>query len=304
MSLVLAACAFVTVTLVILALARPRPLPAADRLAPYAYAELNGAGILALPFWQRVLLPLFRHLVALAGRLTPARIKEEAEVKLDRAGNPIEASLFLVLRLVTISLAVLWGVVPLLTNSDEITFGRLALGVFTVYLGLRAPLTWLNLKVSSRQHAIERGLPDAMDLVVVCIESGLSFDAALRKVTEKTEGPLQAELERTLQEMQLGKLRREALRDLAKRVDVTDLNNVITALTQADQMGLSMANVLRAQADDLRIRRRQRAEETARQAPVKMLFPLILFIFPAMMLVTLGPAVMAIYTNVIQRLAE
>jgi tight adherence protein C len=131
------------------------------------------------------------------------------------------------------------------------------------------------------------------------MEAGLSFDAGLAKVVEKTRGTLADEFARVLQEMQLGRARRESLRELARRVDVRDLSALVAAIVQADQMGMSLAPVLRAQADDLRTRRRQRAEETAMKAPVKMLFPLILCILPSTMLVVLGPGIVTLYTQLL-----
>src|SRR5205823_2712597 len=131
-------------------------------------------------------------------------------------------------------------------------------------------------------------------------EAGLGLDAAVAKVVEKTRGPLRDEFGRVLQEVSLGQMRRLALRDLAARCDVPDLSSFVSAIIQADQMGLGIAEVLRAQSEEVRLRRRQRAEETAMKAPVKMLFPLIMFIFPAMMTVLLGPAVWRIYTSIIQ----
>ncbi|MBI4498704.1 MAG: type II secretion system F family protein [Chloroflexi bacterium] len=303
-SLALAGASFVTVFLLVLALAPPQARRVRDRLAPYGYdAPAGSASVLAEPFWRRVLLPLMDRMAGVFQRVAPARIREQTEAMLEMAGNPIDPGVFLALRLAGLVVLAGIGVFPLVSGAREFTAGNLLLAIVSVYLGARAPLIWLKLKVSARRAVIERALPDAMDLVVVCMEAGMAFDAALHKVAEKIDGPLQAEFERTLQEVHLGKLRREALRDLGRRTGVPDLIAVVSALVQADQMGLSIAHVLRAQADDLRIRRRQRAEEKAQQAPVKMLFPLILCIFPAMMIVTLGPAVMAIYENIILRLA-
>ncbi len=304
MALTLAGASFVTVFLMVLALAPAKARRVRDRLALYGYdAPSDQHSPLAEPFWKRVLLPLFDRLGTVLQRVMPTRIRQQTEATMEMAGNPIDPGVFLALRLAGVIGMTLWGVVPLVTGSRELTWSQAGLAVFGVYLGARLPVTWLNLKASGRRNKIERSLPDAMDLVIVCMEAGMSFDAALTKVVEKIEGPLQLEFERTLQEIHLGKLRREALRDMSKRTGVPDLISVVSALVQADQMGLSIAHVLRAQADDLRLRRRQRAEEKAQQAPVKMLFPLIMCIFPAMMLVTLGPAIIAIYDNIIVRLA-
>ncbi|MDE3076036.1 MAG: type II secretion system F family protein, partial [Chloroflexota bacterium] len=140
-------------------------------------------------------------------------------------------------------------------------------------------------------------LPDALDLIVVSMEAGLAFDGALAKVVEKTKGPLTEEFLKTLYEIQLGKQRREALRQLGARTGVKDLITFVNAVVQADQMGVSMAQVMRTQADEARLKRRQRAEERAHQAAVKMLFPLVLFILPSVLVVTVGPAALTIYTQ-------
>jgi len=167
------------------------------------------------------------------------------------------------------------------------------------WFGGRLPINWLRRRAAARQGKIQRALPDTLDLITVSVEAGLGLDAALAKVVEKTRGPLRDEFGRVLQEVGLGKVRRIALRDMSARVDVGDLTSFMSAIVQADQMGLGVAEVLRAQADEVRLKRRQRAEETAMKAPVKMLFPLVCFIFPAMMTVLLGPAVYRIYESVI-----
>jgi tight adherence protein C len=159
--------------------------------------------------------------------------------------------------------------------------------------GNRVPDFWLSTKITARRNAIVKALPDTLDLVVVCVEAGNSLEAGIARVAERLKGPLADELGRMLGEMSLGKLRREALRDLAKRAAVPDLQTFVAAILQADQMGVSIASALRVQADAMRVRRRQRAEEAAAKLPIKMLFPLLLMIFPALLVVILGPA--AIY---------
>jgi tight adherence protein C len=174
-----------------------------------------------------------------------------------------------------------------------------ALGLVGWYGG-RLPINWLRRKATTRQARIQRSLPDTLDLITVSVEAGLGLDAALAKVVEKTRGPLRDEFARVLQEMNLGQMRRIALRSMANRCDVPEFTSFVGAVIQADQMGLGIAEVLRAQSDEVRLRRRQRAEETAMKAPVKMLFPLIMCIFPAMMTVLLGPAVWRVYTGIVK----
>lgn len=303
--LVFAAAAFVTVVLFVWALAPVEARRVRERLSLYGYHdEPKPPPLLEESAWTRLLLPLIARLGQIAERVTPAHIRAGADALLEQAGRPLDAGQFLALRLASMVLIPAYLLTMMTLSAEPPGLTELAVLLLAVWVGMRAPVSWLKLKAEGRRGDIERALPDSMDLVIVCMEAGMGFDASLHKVVEKTAGPLRDELERTLQEISLGKLRRDALRDMARRCAVPDLNSVVGALVQADQMGLSVAHVLRAQADDLRVKRRQRAEETAQKAPVKMLFPLVFCIFPAMMLVTLGPAIEAIYTNIIVRLGE
>jgi len=157
-------------------------------------------------------------------------------------------------------------------------------------LGYILPSFWLGGRVRARQAAIERALPEAIDLLTVCVEAGSGLDASIAKVTARWKGPLSEELERVLVELRMGKPRREALRGLAERTGVLDVQTFTSAIIQADQLGIGLVKVLRIQAEQMRQRRRLRAEEAAQKAPVKMLFPLVFLIFPALYIVILGPA--------------
>jgi len=152
----------------------------------------------------------------------------------------------------------------------------------------------LNNRIDKRRKAMEKELPDVIDLLVISVEAGLGFDSALGRVVQNVPGEISREFSRTLQETRVGVSRTEALRHLTERTDVDDLNTFVLALIQADQFGVSIARVLRVQAEEMRIRRRQRAQERAFKAPVKLVFPLVLFIFPALFVVILGPAGIAI----------
>jgi tight adherence protein C len=145
-------------------------------------------------------------------------------------------------------------------------------------------------RIRKRQDNILRALPDALDLLVICVEAGLGFDMALGKVYEKWDNELALAFGRVLREIQLGKQRREALRDMTNRMDVPDVTAFIAAIIQADQLGVSMSKILRVQADQMRVKRRQRAQEKAHQAPVKMMIPMVFLIFPSIWLVLLGPS--------------
>jgi tight adherence protein C len=149
---------------------------------------------------------------------------------------------------------------------------------------------FLSSMVRRRQEAIVKKFPDALDLMSICVDAGLTFDGAMAKVDEKWDGALAEEFGRVIYEMQLGKSRRQALRDMSDRMEVPDVTSFVAAILQADQLGVSIGRVLRIQSEQMRIRRRQRAEEKAHQAPVKMLFPMVFLIFPSMFIVLLGPA--------------
>ena len=163
--------------------------------------------------------------------------------------------------------------------------------------GFFIPDYWLSRRIRARQKAILLAIPDTLDLLTISVKAGLGFDAALGKVVEKTEGPLTDEFRRTLAEVRIGKARRDALREMVARTNVPALTNFIGAIIQAEQLGVAIARVLEVQSEQLRIQRRQRAEEMAAKAPIKMLFPLVGCIFPSMFIVILGPAMILIATN-------
>ena len=249
------------------------------------------------PFNERVTGPFFSRLTELGRRFTPEDQAARLRRKLDLAGNPAGWDTDRVLAFTMLGLLV-GGVtgflVPLLFGNVlwALTFG-VGLGV----LGLFAPNLFLYQKAYDRSARVTRELPDALDLLVISVESGLGFDAALSQVARNTEGPLADEFFRVLQEMQLGTGRADAMRALADRTDVTDLRGFITSMVQADAFGIPIANVLRIQAREMRIRRSQRAEEAAQKVPVKILFPLIFCIMPTLFIVIMGPAAIQIVSS-------
>jgi tight adherence protein C len=161
-------------------------------------------------------------------------------------------------------------------------------------LGFFLPVIWLGRRISSRQDEIVKTLPDALDLLTISVEAGLPFDGAMQRVAEKWDNELSKGFQRLLNEMQVGKSRRDALRDMADRMEVPDVTSFVAALVQADQLGISIAKVLRIQAEQMRIKRRQRAEEKAQQAPIKMLIPMTFLIFPTILIVIMGPALLVL----------
>jgi len=248
------------------------------------------------PFSERVALPVFRWLGRISSRLTPGQVVESTQSRLVQAGKRTEAwfwGFFAMKALGVVALPLLF-VVAFTISRGEFAFGILPALVclILVYLGWRIPDFWLDAAIGGRKKDIVKGLPDVMDLLVVTIEAGMALEAALSMVGEKFTGPLAEEFGITVYEISLGKRRQDALRDMTTRTGVSDLTSFITALARADQTGVGVGNVLRVQADSMRVRRRQRAQEQAQQAPVKMMIPLILFIFPAMFTVILGPALL------------
>ncbi len=250
---------------------------------------------LSQPFSQRVLVPMVNALGQVAQRFTPQQTLEATRHKLELAGiaHQVKPVQFLAYRT---GGALVLGVMSLLVAFTlPFPFIQQLLIVLVAFmLGFLLPGVWLGTKISKRQEEVSKSMPDALDLLTICVEAGLGFDAAMQKVAEKWDNELSRAFSRTVQEMQLGMLRREALRSMATSLDVADMTSFTAAIIQADQLGVSMAKVMRIQSDTMRMKRRQRAEEKARQAPVKMMFPLVFFIFPTILIVLLGPAVIQV----------
>lgn len=245
---------------------------------------------LSQPFSERVLLPLVTNLAEFAMRLSPQRSTEALQHKLDLAGNPYELTRYIGLRVLAALLFGGLGVVLFVVAKTLPFIQRVLLPIVGAGLGYYLPVLSLGRKISKRQDDIVRSLPDALDLLTICVEAGLGFDAAMARVAEKWDNELSLAFNRVLQEIQLGKLRREALRDMADRMEVRDVSTFVAAIIQAGQLGVSLARVLRIQSDQMRVRRRQRAEELARAATLKILPPVAFLIFPSILIVLLGPA--------------
>jgi tight adherence protein C len=259
-----------------------------SRETPVTLQEIE----MSQPFTERVILPFIRQLGRFASRFTPEATLESTQHKLDLAGNPgnLGPREFLVIRL-AISVFIGGGLFLAFLFSPEPNWPRnLALTLGGFVLGYFLPELWLRSKIGRRQDEIVKSLPDCLDLLTICVEAGLGFDAAMGKVNEKWDNELAAGFGRVLQEIRLGKTRREALRSMSERMEVSDVTSFVAAVLQAEQLGVSMGKILRIQSDQMRVRRRQRAEQKAHQAPIKMLFPMALFIFPTIWLVLLGPA--------------
>ena len=165
------------------------------------------------------------------------------------------------------------------------------------FAGYFLPQLMLSSKITGRQKEIRKAMPDALDLLTICVEAGLGFDAAMAKVSEKWDNQLSLAFARTIREVQLGKVRRDALRDMADRLGIPEMTSFVAALIQSEQLGVSMAKILRIQSDQMRMKRRQRAEEEAHKAPVKMVIPMAFLMFPTIMIIILTPAALQIMTS-------
>lgn len=251
---------------------------------------------LSQPFTQRVIIPMLESVAKTAQKFTPASMMNEMTHKLELAGmsSKIRPVQFLGIRIGATILGGVLGVLLALTGKTLPGIQRFGLAVAGFGLGFYFPMMWLNQKIKKRQEEVTKALPDALDLLTICVEAGLGFDAAMSKVAEKWDNELSRAFAKTVQEMQLGKIRREALRNLANSLEVPDVTSFAAAIIQADQLGVSMAKVMRIQSEQMREKRRQRAEEKARQAPVKIMIPTIFLIFPSLLIVLLGPAIIQV----------
>lgn len=248
------------------------------------------------PFSERVLRPMVQRLAKLGRRQDQGGLIQRIDAKLERAGYPggLRGADWVGVKLMSlIAFAVIGFLLGLLIGKGAIILGLLFMIVGGA-VGYIAPEFWLGKKIAARSMAMVLQLPDALDLLTISVEAGLGFDAALAKVVEKMEGPLVDEFRQALAEVRMGRTRREALRDVANRADAQPVSNFIGAIVQAEQLGVPISKVLQIQSQQLRVERRQRAEEAAAKAPVKMLFPMVGCIFPTIFIVILGPAVIQI----------
>jgi tight adherence protein C len=250
---------------------------------------------LARPARERLLKPFYNAALSLARRFTPAGAKDGIRRKLIQAGSPFgwDADRVLVAKVAGVVGGAIIGL--LFLAIFDFAWPIRVLGFVLIGLiGYWLPNIVLTNAVQRRQNLIRTALPDSIDLLTICVEAGLGFDAAMAHVSKNTSGPLADEFYRTLQEVQLGRSRNEAMRNLADRTNVAELRAFVLAMVQADIFGVSVANVLRVQAKDMRVKRRQLAEERAMKVPIKVLFPVLFCIFPALFVVILGPAIMRI----------
>lgn len=250
-------------------------------------------------FTERILAPLKARLVAFGRHFTPTERIERLQRRMELAGMPTGWSVDRILATKSLGLFGLGGGLLLLFLANGRPLWAIVFGAGGAALGWYLPEIILHQKAYNRSEQIQKDLPDTLDLLTISVEAGMGFDSALRNVARNSSGPVAEEFFRVLQEMQLGVGRMDALRALNDRTDVEDLRIFVNAMAQADAFGIPIAQVLRSQAKEMRVRRSQRAEEKAMKIPVKMTFPTILFILPTLMVIVIGPAVVSIVNNFI-----
>lgn len=254
---------------------------------------------LSQPFSERVLVPIIRKVGEFSVRFTPQKAIQNVTRMMELAGNPwpIDAATFFALRFV---LAIVFGglavVYIVISPPGDASKNLLYIGG-AAFMGSYIPASMLTSRITKRQTEVRKAMPDALDLLTICVEAGLGFEAAMSKVAEKWDNELALAFARTLREIQLGKVRRDSLKDMADRLGIAEMTSFVAAIIQSEQLGVSMAKVLRIQADQMRMKRRQFAEEQAHKAPIKMIIPMALLIFPSIMIIILVPAAMQIFAS-------
>jgi len=253
--------------------------------------------VLEQDFSQRAVAPIMEGIGRFALRFTPTGWVGRAQHKLVLAGRAerMDGNTWAAIRIIALVVAVV--ALVLVTPMLDSTMMKFGVGGLILFLGFFGPEASLNRTIDDRRKEMEKSLPDIIDLLVISVEAGLGFEAAMGRVVQNVPGVLSEEFSRTLAETRVGVSRHDALRAMSERTDVDDLNSFILSLIQADQFGVSISRMLRVQAEEMRVRRRQRIQEKAFAAPVKMIFPMILCIFPSIFIVILGPAVINISRN-------
>lgn len=269
---------------------------ALKRVSSWEAQQASTAEPLLKPFRTRVFGPTGALLGRTFAAMMPANARVAMQHKLELAGDPgrLTPDGIVGLRIAGAAAGLLLGIVLVLLMHTGISLISVALFVGAIVLGFFAADLWLYELGAHRQDAIRRALPDMLDMLTISVQAGLGFDMALAKLVRTTSGPLSYEFARMLNEVQAGVARRDALRHMGERIAVPEVNNFVVAMVQADIFGVSVSGILREQSNEMRTRRRQRAEELAQKAPVKIVFPVIACILPATLLVILGPAVVSI----------
>ena len=267
---------------------------ATERLAAYGSADFMREEVLKKSLAERAVAPVFIGLGKWFNRFTPVGWLEKTQHRIVLGGSPgnLDANAWAVIKVISVTVAAV--IFFLVRPGMDLQTTLITLTLLGI-LGFFGPDAWLTRRIDDRRKAMLKALPDVLDLLVISVEAGLGFDSALARVVGTVPGPLSEEFFRMLQETRVGVSRREAMRHLTERTDVDELRSFLLAMMQAEAFGVSIAQVLRVQADEMRVKRRQRAQEKAFAAPVKLVFPLVFCIFPALFIVLLGPAAIAIY---------
>ena len=267
---------------------------------PYYSAATQKRESVAPSLFERMIIPFFTRIASLVKRISPVGVVESTKHRLELTGSleAVGVDVYLAVKflfpvgfLFLLILLSIFLTMPLILKIILIVL---------IPLSYFFPDIYLRRRIVRRQKEIRKSLPDALDMLTISVEAGMGFDIALAKVAKNIKGALGEEFNRMLQEMQIGFSRKDAFRNLGKRTDVPDLSSFIVAMIQADIFGISIGKVLRVQASEMRTRRRQQAEEKGIKAPVKLVFPLILCLFPSLMTVILGPAAIRIYYTIME----
>lgn len=245
--------------------------------------------------YQRIFIPIKNELIKVISRITPNGVRNKLEQKINAAGKPFnwESDQWLLVKIFGMILPAIF-LVGIMVIKQKIMANVILFGIGAIVFFYFLPELLLRQAVEKRKKEIERDLPDVLDLLTVSVEAGLSFEGSVTRLTEKMKSVISDEFKRTLHEMKVGKTRKEAYTNMSNRCNVPDLSLFISSLIQADELGVGISNVLRVQSEQMRERRRQRAQEKAMKAPIKILFPLLIFIFPTIFVIILGPTVIRV----------
>lgn len=298
MEAVIAITVFLTVTLSLWAVFTRAENPVRRRVSAFRdFAVADEQPVEAYPsFIERVVRPVTESARAALRVVLPSSVAARLQWQLSIAGDPVGLTgLYIVWASCALGLPLLY--LLLISTAGGVSSQRLLVMAMVAAFGAALPYYWLKIKAGQRQKTILKTLPDAIDLLTTSVEAGLGIDAALGQVAEKVKGPISVEFRRMLREMAMGAARRDTLKGFAERANLPDVTQFVNALIQAEQMGVSLGQVIRVQSDQMRLKRRQRAEAKAHAAPVKMSIPMVLFIFPTILVVILGPAMIQIMRN-------
>lgn len=263
-----------------------------DNIQSMTLLQEDDEAALRRPMMDRLIKPAYQDFLRFIGNAAPKQIRQKYENIINNAGSTKNVTFTSIIAIQIMCSLLSGGILFLISSKVENT--RILLILAATILGFMIPISVMKTRADKRKKKVRSSLPDLLDLLYVSVEAGLSFDMALKKTADKMSGPLSEEVNKTLEEVSKGRNRQEALRGMVSRTGVEDLSYFVTSIIQTEQLGSNIANMLRIQSDTMRQKRKQRAEEAAMKIPVKMLFPLVFFIFPSLFIVVLGPAVIRI----------